>query len=62
MLELVQTHTSTYLPVHASTHRHRREFEKQFKKTAYLLYLCDNQALLKAVKRWVGVGGKATFD
>ena len=25
-----------------------------------MLYLCDNQALLKAVKRWVGEGGKAT--
>jgi len=24
-------------------------------------YLCDNQALLKAVKRWVGEGGKATL-
>jgi len=24
-----------------------------------MLYLCDNQALLKAVKRWVGEGGKA---
>jgi len=26
-----------------------------------MLYLCDNQALLKAVKRWVGEGGKATI-
>jgi len=26
-----------------------------------MLYLCDNQALLKAVKRWVGKGGKATL-
>ena len=26
-----------------------------------ILYLCDNQALLKAVKRWVGEGGKATL-
>jgi len=26
-----------------------------------MLYLCDNQALLKVVKRWVGEGGKATF-
>jgi len=26
-----------------------------------MLYLCDNQALLKAVKRWVGDGGKATL-
>jgi len=26
-----------------------------------MLYLCDNQALLKAVKRWVGEGGKATL-
>ena len=25
------------------------------------LYLCDNQALLKAVKRWVGKDGKATL-
>jgi len=25
-----------------------------------MLYLCDNQALLKAVKRWVGKGGSAT--
>ena len=24
-----------------------------------MLYLCDNQALLKVVKRWVGEGGKA---
>ena len=24
-----------------------------------MLYLCNNQALLKAVKRWVGEGGKA---
>jgi len=23
--------------------------------------LCDNQALLKAVKRWVGEGGKMTL-
>jgi len=28
--------------------------------TKRMLYLCDNQALLKAVKRWVGDGGKAT--
>jgi len=27
--------------------------------TKPMLYLCDNQALLKAVKRWVGEGGKA---
>jgi len=27
--------------------------------TKSMLYLCDNQALLKAVKRWVGEGGKA---
>jgi len=27
--------------------------------TKRMLYLCDNQALLKAVKRWVGEGGKA---
>ena len=26
-----------------------------------MLYLCDNQALLKAVKRWVGECGKATL-
>ena len=26
--------------------------------TKLMLYLCDNQALLKAVKRWVGEGGK----
>jgi len=26
-----------------------------------MLYLCDNQALLKGVKRWVGEGGKATL-
>ena len=44
MLELVQTHTSTYLPDHASTHRHLREFEKQFKKTMYLLYLPNGKA------------------
>ena len=24
-----------------------------------LLYLCDNQSLLKAVHRWIGEGGKA---
>jgi len=29
--------------------------------TSPMLYLCDNQALLKAVKRWVGEGGKATL-
>jgi len=29
--------------------------------TKPMLYLCDNQALLKAVKRWVGEGGKATL-
>jgi len=29
--------------------------------TKAMLYLCDNQALLKAVKRWVGKGGKATI-
>ena len=29
--------------------------------TKLMLYLCDNQALLKAVKRWVGEGGKATL-
>jgi len=26
-----------------------------------MLYLCNNQALLKAVKRWVGEVGKATL-
>jgi len=26
-----------------------------------LLYLCGNQSLLKAVKRWIGEGGKATL-
>jgi len=26
-----------------------------------MLYLCDNQALLKAVKKWVGEGRKATL-
>jgi len=26
-----------------------------------MLYLCDTQALLTAVKRWVGEGGKATL-
>jgi len=26
-----------------------------------MLYLCDNQALLKAIKRWVGEGRKATL-
>jgi len=29
--------------------------------TKPMLYLCDSQALLKAVKRWVGEGGKATL-
>jgi len=29
--------------------------------TTPMLYLCDNQALQKAVKRWVGEGGKATL-
>jgi len=29
--------------------------------TKPMLYLCDNQVLLKAVKRWVGNGGKATL-
>jgi len=27
-----------------------------------MLYLCDNQALLKAAKIWVGEGGKATLE
>ena len=26
-----------------------------------LLYLCDNQSLLKAVSKWIGEGGKATL-
>jgi len=26
-----------------------------------VLYLCDNQSLLKAVNRWIGEGGKATL-
>jgi len=26
-----------------------------------LLYLCDNQSLLKAVTKWIGEGGKATL-
>ena len=29
--------------------------------TKPMLYLCDNQALLKVVKRWVGEDGKATL-
>jgi len=29
--------------------------------TTPMLYLCDNQALLKAIKRWVGEGRKATL-
>jgi len=29
--------------------------------TSPMLYLCDNQALLKAAKRWVGEGAKATL-
>jgi len=29
--------------------------------TKPMLYLCDNQAMLKAVKRWVGEGGNATL-
>ena len=29
--------------------------------TKSMLYSCDNQALLKAAKRWVGEGGKATL-
>ena len=29
--------------------------------TTPMLYLCANQALLKAVRRWVGEGGKATL-
>jgi len=26
-----------------------------------LLYLCDDQSLLRAVNRWIGEGGKATL-
>jgi len=29
--------------------------------TSPMLYLCDNRPLLKAVKRWVGEGGKVTL-
>jgi len=29
--------------------------------TKPMLYFCDNQALLKTVKRWVSEGGKATL-
>jgi len=29
--------------------------------TKHMLYLCDNQALVKDVKRWVGKVGKATL-
>jgi len=29
--------------------------------TTPMLYLCDHQALLKAVKRWLGEGGKGGF-
>jgi len=29
--------------------------------TNRILSLCNNQALLKAVERWVGEGGKATL-
>jgi len=29
--------------------------------TTSMLYFCDDQALLKAVKRWVGEGGKVTL-
>jgi len=29
-------------------------------ETTTMLYLCDNQALLRAIKRWVGEGGKVT--
>jgi len=29
--------------------------------TKPMLYLCDNQALLKSVKKWVGEGGEATL-
>ena len=35
----VLTHARTCPPDTASPHRHRGEFKKQFKKTAYLLYL-----------------------
>jgi len=30
--------------------------------TKPMLYLCENQALLKAAKRWVSEGGKATLE
>jgi len=26
-----------------------------------MIYLCDSPALLKALKRWIGKGGKATL-
>jgi len=48
-------------------HRLRFEIEKHVTQvrgtpvTKSMLYLCDNQALLKAVKRWVGEGAKATL-
>jgi len=29
--------------------------------TTPMLYLCDNQALLKAAQRWLGEGGKAAL-
>ena len=29
--------------------------------TSPMLYLCENQALLKAVKRWVAEGGKMSL-
>jgi len=29
--------------------------------TKHMLYFCDNYALLKAIKRWVGEGGKAAL-
>ena len=33
------THTTTCRPDNGKPHRHSMEFKKQFKKTAYLLYL-----------------------
>jgi len=38
-----------------------REEEGSSSNRPELAALCDNQALLKAVKRWVGEGGKATL-
>jgi len=40
-----------------------KEFSRKFCNSGWLslLYLCDNQSLLKAVTRWIGEGGKATL-